>query len=125
MEADIKRRNTRRLSSEQLGSRSVEEVIRHFTRITDDLRTELVKLAESVPGNQKNVVRVTAIGDSTAPIEVTNPLGYVPKYWKRVDRDGAGDLWRSKQQSWSKTRIYFESDAAEGTIFDVLIYGRR
>lgn len=127
MEVEIKRLNPRRLTSLGKKEPTIDEVVRHFTLIVDDLRKEIVTLAESVPGNIRNTVKVTVPNDVDAVIEVANPLGYVPAKWKVVDQDGTGQLYRTKRSNWSSSKLFFQaSEGTEaGTVFEVMLFGRK
>lgn len=78
-------------------------------------------MADSLSGDARDEVDVTSAGEDEE-VAVTHDLGITPERWRLVDKDGAGDIWRSKDHQWSDRTAYFKTSAEAGVVFRVVLF---
>ena len=102
---------------------SPEEQAKHQRKVQDEAWENFRELSEALSMDSRDEVTVVS-GGPGAEVHVVHDLGVIPERWKLVDKDGSGDIWRSRDHQWSDGAVYFVTSAEEGVEFTVVL-GRK
>lgn len=120
----IRRQNTRRPPVSFAGAEvSREEEALYHRKVADEIREDLTEIAAALDGDGRDEVVVVSQGDAVE-VAVAHDLGMIPTRFRVVDKDGAGDLWRSRDHQWDEGVAYFKTSADAGVSFTVVLFAR-
>lgn len=91
--------------------------------VSEELRQDIWSIARAVPGDRNDIVTFESVGDPEKEIEVEHSLGYVPEFMDRVKMvGGLGNVSFARDEIGDIERVYFLTDAPEGTKVTLRIY---
>lgn len=73
-------------------------------QLTQILNDGGIKFGDNVEGG---FIEVTL---TTSPQEITHGLGYTPKGFLIIGKDGEGDIWTANQELWNNSTLWLASN---------------